>query len=76
MVIYEMHVKGFTMRANFGVSPDRRGTYAGVIEKIPYLKELGVTVVELLPAHQRDRLSHQLFVNLHSDAVVAPTAVR
>ena len=53
-VIYELHVKGFTKRANSGVSPDQRGTYAGVIEKIPYLKELGVTVVELLPVHQRD----------------------
>ncbi len=53
-IIYEMHVKGFTARANSGVAPDRRGTYAGVIEKIPYLKELGVTVVELLPVFQFD----------------------
>ncbi len=34
-------MKGFTARANSGVSPDKRGTFAGVIEKIPYLKELG-----------------------------------
>ncbi len=54
LIIYEMHVKGFTMRPNSGVPLDRRGTYAGVIEKIPYLKELGVTAVELLPIHQRD----------------------
>ena len=54
LIIYEMHVKGFTMRPNSGVPSDRRGTYAGVIEKIPYLKELGVTAVELLPIHQRD----------------------
>ena len=53
-VIYELHVKGFTARDNSGVSPDKRGTFAGVIEKIPYLKELGVTVVELLPVHQYD----------------------
>ncbi|MDH4082219.1 MAG: isoamylase [Nitrospira sp.] len=53
-VIYEMHVKGLTMRASSGVSPNKRGTFAGVIEKIPYLKELGVTVVELLPVHQFD----------------------
>ncbi|HOQ45261.1 MAG TPA: isoamylase [Bryobacteraceae bacterium] len=53
-VIYEMHVKGFTARANSGVTPEKRGTYAGVIEKIPYLKELGVTVVELLPVFQYD----------------------
>jgi isoamylase len=53
-VIYEMHVRGFTRRANSGVSQGRRGTFAGVIEKIPYLKELGVTAVELLPVHQYD----------------------
>ena len=53
-VIYEMHVKGFTCRPNSGVRVDRRGTFAGVVDKIPYLKELGVTVVELLPVYQRD----------------------
>jgi isoamylase len=53
-IIYELHVKGFTARANSGVTPAKRGTFAGVIEKIPYLKELGVTVVELLPVHQFD----------------------
>jgi glycogen operon protein len=53
-IVYELHVKGFTARANSGVTPGKRGTFAGVIEKIPYLKELGVTVVELLPVHQFD----------------------
>ncbi len=53
-VIYEMHVRGFTQRDNSGVSQGARGTFAGVIEKIPYLKELGVTVVELLPVFQYD----------------------
>jgi isoamylase len=53
-VIYELHVRGFTMRPNSAVISDKRGTYAGLIEKIPYLKELGVTAVELLPVHQYD----------------------
>jgi isoamylase len=53
-VIYEMHVRGFTNRANSGVPAERRGTFAGVIDKIPYLRELGVTAVELLPVFQRD----------------------
>lgn len=53
-IVYEMHVRGFTMRDNSGVSPEARGTFRGVIEKIPYLRELGVTVVELLPVHQFD----------------------
>ena len=53
-VIYEMHVRGFTRRPNSGVAAERRGTFAGVIDKIPYLAELGVTAVELLPVFQRD----------------------
>jgi isoamylase len=53
-VIYELHVKGFTKNPNSGVDPSRAGTYAGLVEKIPYLKELGVTVVELMPVFQRD----------------------
>ncbi|MEO1693299.1 MAG: alpha-amylase family glycosyl hydrolase, partial [Cyanobacteria bacterium J06631_6] len=53
-VIYEMHVGGFTRNPNSGVAPDKRGTYAGLIEKIPYLQELGITAVELLPVHQFD----------------------
>jgi len=53
-VIYEMHVGGFTRHASSGLAPDLRGTYRGVIEKIPYLRELGVTAVELLPVYQFD----------------------
>ena len=53
-IVYEMHVRGFTRNPNSGVDPAARGTYAGVIAKIPYLKDLGVTAVELLPVHQFD----------------------
>jgi len=53
-VIYELHVKGFTKNANSGVERSRGGTYAGLVEKIPYLKELGITAVELMPVFQRD----------------------
>lgn len=53
-IIYEMHVRGFTRRASSGVCEAHRGTFAGVIDKIPYLVDLGVTVVELLPVFQRD----------------------
>ncbi|MAT71154.1 MAG: glycogen debranching enzyme GlgX [Planctomycetaceae bacterium] len=49
-VIYEMHVRGLTKRSNSGV--EHPGTYLGVIEKIPYLKSLGVTAVELMPVHE------------------------
>jgi len=50
-IIYEMHVGGFTRHPNSGLTPERRGTYAGLIEKIPYLQSLGITAVELLPVH-------------------------
>ncbi len=53
-VIYEMHVGGFTRHPNSGVAPAKRGTYAGLIEKIPYLQDLGITAVELLPVYQFD----------------------
>ncbi len=53
-VIYEMHVAGFTRHPNSGVAPSRRGTYLGVIDKIPYLQSLGITAVELLPVFQFD----------------------
>jgi isoamylase len=49
-----MHVSGFTKHSNSGVSTDKRGTSAGVIEKIPYLEDLGITVVELMPVFQYD----------------------
>ena len=53
-VIYEVHVGGFTTNANSGVREVARGTFAGLMEKIPYLKDLGVTVVELMPILQFD----------------------
>ncbi|HEX5152550.1 MAG TPA: glycogen debranching protein GlgX [Parafilimonas sp.] len=53
-VIYEMHVGGFTRNPNSMIDPIKRGTYAGLIEKIPYLVDLGVTAVELLPVFQFD----------------------
>ena len=54
LVIYEMHVRGFTRRDNSGVPDAARGTFAGVVAKIPYLRQLGITAVELLPVQQFD----------------------
>ncbi len=53
-VIYEMHVGGFTKSPSSGIEESKRGTYAGLIEKIPYLEALGITAVELLPVFQFD----------------------
>jgi len=55
-IVYEMHVRGFTKDPSSGLPEATRGTYSGVIEKIPYLQELGVTAVELMPVFQFDAL--------------------
>ena len=53
-VIYELHVRGFTRDPSAGVA--KPGTFAGLIAKIPYLKDLGITAVELLPVHEFEEL--------------------
>jgi len=53
-IIYELHVKGFTADQSSGLPEEKRGTYSGLIEKIPYLKSLGITAIELLPVAQFD----------------------
>ncbi len=53
-LIYETHVRGFTRHPTSGVAAESRGTFAGLIEKIPYLRQLGITAVELLPVFQFD----------------------
>ncbi|HQZ64781.1 MAG TPA: glycogen debranching protein GlgX [Planctomycetaceae bacterium] len=55
-ILYEMHVRGFTRSPTSGIAEHLRGTYAGVIEKIPYLQKLGITAVELMPVFQFDAL--------------------
>lgn len=54
-VIYETHVRGFTIHPSSGV--EHPGTYRGLIEKIPYLVELGVTAVELMPVQEFNETS-------------------
>ncbi|HEX4415463.1 MAG TPA: alpha-amylase family glycosyl hydrolase, partial [Lacipirellulaceae bacterium] len=49
-IIYEMHVRGFTRSPSS--ETEEPGTYAGIVEKIPYLKSLGVTAVELMPVNE------------------------
>ena len=56
LIVYEMHVRNFTCGAASGVK--HRGTFAGIIEKIPYLKELGVNCVELMPIHEFDEFEN------------------
>ncbi len=62
LIIYELHVKGFTADKTSGVAAS--GTFKGLTEKIPYLKELGVNAVELLPIHEFDE-----FENINTNPV-------
>ena len=56
LVIYEMHIRSFTAHPTSGVK--YKGTYAGLVEKIPYLKELGVNCVELMPIFEFDEFEN------------------
>ncbi|MCR5625705.1 MAG: glycogen debranching protein GlgX [Lachnospiraceae bacterium] len=61
LVIYEMHVRSFTRDDSSGVK--RKGTFAGLCEKIPYLKELGVNCVELLPIFEFDEFENSRVID-------------
>jgi isoamylase len=56
-VIYEVHVGNFTRHPNSGIGAGRRGTFTGLVEKLPYLQDLGVSALELLPVFAFDEQS-------------------
>jgi isoamylase len=56
LVVYEMHVRSFTKHPSSGVK--HKGTFAGLTEKIPYLKELGINCVELMPIYEFDEFEN------------------
>ena len=56
LIIYELHVRSFTMHPTSGVK--FKGTFAGITEKIPYLKKLGINCVELMPIFEFDEFEH------------------
>lgn len=62
LIIYEMHVRSFTQSETSGVK--FKGTYAGIVEKIPYLKELGINAVELMPVFEFDEFENS---RIHPD---------
>ena len=59
LIIYEMHVRGFTQDPSSQV--ERPGSYLGLVEKIPYLKSLGINAVELMPLHEFNERDNTLF---------------
>ncbi len=71
VVLYALHVRGFTKHRSSGVV--HKGTYAGITEKISYLKELGITSVLLMPAYEFDEIqvqeNAQAFLSMEQAAV-------
>ncbi|MBD5556779.1 MAG: glycogen debranching enzyme [Roseburia sp.] len=64
LVIYELHVRGFTQHESSGVTA--RGTYEGLRQKIPYLKDLGINAVELMPIFEFDEMEgHRVIDGVH-----------
>ncbi len=56
LIIYETHVRGFTYDKSSGIGEQERGTFEGLRQKIPYLKDLGINAVELLPIFEFDEM--------------------
>ena len=65
--IYCMHVRGFTRHASSKV--EGKGTFRGIMEKIPYLKDLGITTVEIMPAYEFDEVEIESEKNTMSYAM-------
>ncbi|MGA8164262.1 MAG: isoamylase [Waddliaceae bacterium] len=59
LVLYEMHVRGFTRHESSGVQ--HRGKFLGIIEKIPYLLDLGINAVKLMPIHEYNECEYGRF---------------
>lgn len=72
-VLYRLHVRGFTKHASSKVA--RKGTFAGIEEKIPYLKELGITSVELMPVTEFDEVMLQEETAGHKTGEPKPSGV-
>lgn len=67
-IIYEMHVRSFTRHPSSGVK--HKGTFAGIREKIPYLKDLGVTSVELMPIYEFDEFENSRLSPVNGELLV------
>ncbi len=60
LILYEMHIRGFTVHSSSQVG-SKAGSYLGVIEKIPYLRDLGVNAIEIMPMQEFDELEYTGF---------------
>ena len=71
-ILYRMHVRGFTKHATSKVK--HKGTYLGIVEKIPYLKELGINMIELMPAYEFNEIKKENATSMKGQFAFAPKA--
>ena len=61
-IIYRLHVRGFTKHVSSKAK--HKGTYLGIVDKIPYLKELGITMIELMPAYEFNEMESHVATSM------------
>ncbi len=72
-ILYRLHVRGFTKHASSKAK--HKGTYLGIVEKIPYLKELGITMVELMPAYEFAEIREEPATLMRGDFQIASPSI-
>lgn len=65
MIIYKLHMRGFTMTS--GLSSAKRGNYKGIIQKLPYFKEMGITTLEFMPLYDFEEIKYHFHYKLGKD---------
>lgn len=68
-ILYALHVRGFTKHQSSGVK--QKGTYSGIVEKIPYLQELGINMVLLMPAYEFDEVMQEHVLQTAEEAALS-----
>ena len=68
-ILYALHVRGFTKHSSSGVR--HKGTYSGIVEKIPYLRELGINMVLLMPTYEFDEVMPDYTIQTMEEAVLS-----
>ena len=58
--VYLLNVRGFTKSSSSGIALSKRGTFSGILEKIPYLKSIGVTTIEIMPAYEMNEVENPI----------------
>ncbi len=75
-IVYKIHPRGFSKHASFKGESWRRGTFGAVADKIPYMKELGITTVEMMPPVEFDEVMEDVPGKVNYWGTAVDTALR